>query len=110
MELRDVQSRLTAARLYAGGIDGDVGPLTRDAVQAFLLQHDVRNFDPWPGARRVLAEQQLICCLDGFGIERLRLKSPTLGGHPLGARRDALSLTPSAIYEHQFWDHPQRVL
>jgi hypothetical protein len=55
MELRDVQSRLAAAHLYAGKVDGDIGGLIRDAVQAYLLQQGVRNFDAWPIARRVLA-------------------------------------------------------
>lgn len=68
MQLRDVQSRLAAAHLYAGEVDGDIGRLTRDAVQAFLLQEGVRNFDPWPVARRVLAAQQLICRKDGIEV------------------------------------------
>jgi hypothetical protein len=61
MNLRDVQSRLAAAHLYSGQVDGDLGALTRDAVQAFLLQQGLRNFEPWPTARRLVAAQQLIC-------------------------------------------------
>lgn len=67
MNLRDVQSRLSAAHLYSGAIDGDLGALTRDAVQAFLLQQGVRNFESWPDARRLVAAQQLVC--RGLGIE-----------------------------------------
>jgi peptidoglycan hydrolase-like protein with peptidoglycan-binding domain len=66
MDLRDVQSRLVAAHLYDGKVDGDLGPQTRAAISAFLAQQGVKNFDAWPSARRQLAAQQLVCKLAGI--------------------------------------------
>lgn len=66
MELRDVQSRLAAARLYDGTVDGLLGGLTKAAVKAFLLQQGVDGFDAWPFDRRLVAAKQLICRIDGI--------------------------------------------
>ena len=68
MDVRDLQSRLKAAQLYDGGVDGAVGGLTRDAIQALLLQQAVRKFDLWPIARRIIAAQQLLCRIDGIEV------------------------------------------
>lgn len=68
MDLRDVQSRLLAAHLYDGKVDGDLGPKTRAAIPAFLLQQGVKGFDPWSIARRLVAAQQLLCRLDGIEV------------------------------------------
>lgn len=68
MDLRDVQSRLKAAHLYDGAVDGLLGGLTKAAVKAFLLQQSVANFDPWPIQRRVNAAMQLICRIDGIEV------------------------------------------
>lgn len=66
MDLRDLQSRLAAAHLYSGQIDGDAGRLTRAAVDGFLLAQGVRSFDSWTVTRRQLAAKQLVCRLDGI--------------------------------------------
>jgi hypothetical protein len=66
MDLRDVQSRLSAAQLYEGKVDGDLGPLTKAALKAFLMQQGVDGFDGWPVSRRLVAAQQLICRIDGI--------------------------------------------
>lgn len=71
MDLRDVQSRLKAARLYDGDVDGLLGGLTNAAVKAFLLQQSVPGFDPWPIQRRVNAATQLICRIDGIEVGSL---------------------------------------
>lgn len=71
MDLRDVQSRLLAARLYEGKVDGDLGNLTKAAVKAFLLQQGVGGFDAWPIARRLVAAQQLICRIDGIEVGKI---------------------------------------
>lgn len=68
MFIRDLQSRLAAAHLYTGEIDGDAGRLTTTAIDAFLLQQGVRDFADWTSARRMLAAQQLICRLDGIEV------------------------------------------
>jgi peptidoglycan hydrolase-like protein with peptidoglycan-binding domain len=68
MDLRDVQSRLKAAQLYDGTVDGLLGNLTKAAVKAFLLQQSVPNFDAWPVQRRVNAAMQLICRIDGIEV------------------------------------------
>lgn len=68
MDLRDVQSRLAAAHLYDGDVDGLVGNLTKAAVKAFLLQQGVRDLDYWPLERRLLAARQLICRIDGIEV------------------------------------------
>lgn len=66
MNLRDVQSRLLAAGLYEGQVDGDIGGLTKAAVKAFLLQQNLAGFDGWAIERRLIAAQQLICRIDGI--------------------------------------------
>lgn len=71
MDLRDVQSRLAAAHLYEGRVDGDLGPLTKAALKAFLLQQGVTGFDPWPIAQRLVAAQQLICRIDGIEVGKI---------------------------------------
>lgn len=68
MNLRDVQSRLAAAHLYSGKVDGDMGPLTRAALQAFLLQQAVKGFESWSADRRLVACEQLICRVDGIEV------------------------------------------
>lgn len=71
MDIRDLQSRLAAAHLYGGAIDGNVGDKTRAAVLAFLLQQSVDGFDPWPIARRLVAVQQLLCRIDGIEVGKV---------------------------------------
>jgi peptidoglycan hydrolase-like protein with peptidoglycan-binding domain len=66
MDVRDVQSRLAAARLYDGKVDGVLGNLTRAAIKALLLQQGVDGFEMWPPARRLVAAQQLICRIGGI--------------------------------------------
>lgn len=68
MDIRDLQSRLKAAQLYDGAVDGTVGGLTRAAIQALLLQQAVRKFDVWPIGRRIIAAQQLLCRIDGIEV------------------------------------------
>lgn len=68
MELRDVQSRLAAAHLYSGKVDGDLGRLTKAALQAFLLQQAVKGFESWSTDRRLVACEQLICRVDGIEV------------------------------------------
>lgn len=87
MDLRDVQSRLAAARLYEGKVDGDLGNLTKAAVKAFLLQQGVGGFDPWSIARRLVAAQQLICRIDGIEVGRI----------------DGL-VGPQTLYAIEVWD------
>jgi hypothetical protein len=65
MNLRDVQARLAAVHLYAGDIDGDPGPKSRAAIDAFLAQQGVVSVG-WSSARRLIAAQQLVCKLDGI--------------------------------------------
>ncbi|MDA9511156.1 hypothetical protein XI09_42200 [Bradyrhizobium sp. CCBAU 11386] len=71
MDLRDVQSRLAAAHLYDGAVDGVLGGLTKAAIKAFLLQQGVDGFDMWPIARRLVAAQQLICRIGGIEAGRI---------------------------------------
>lgn len=71
MDLRDVQSRLKAAHLYDGDVDGLAGGLTKAAVKAFLLQQAVDNFDAWPLDRRIVAAEQLLCRIDGIEVGKV---------------------------------------
>lgn len=71
MNVLDVQSRLAAARLYDGKVDGDIGDLTKAAIKAFLLQQGVDGFDMWSPGRRLVAAQQLICRIDGIETGRI---------------------------------------
>lgn len=71
MDLRDVQSRLTAAHLYDGKVDGDLGSLTKAAVKAFLLQQGVDGIEAWPIGRRLVAVQQLICRVEGIEVGKI---------------------------------------
>lgn len=66
MDLGSVQSRLAAAHLYDGDVDGLLGGLTKAAIKAFLLQQNVDAFELWPIERRMVAAQQLICRIDGI--------------------------------------------
>lgn len=68
MDLRDVQSRLKAAHLYDGDVDGLLGNLSKAAIKAFLLQQAVQGFDAWPIQRRINAAMQLICRIDGIEV------------------------------------------
>lgn len=68
MDLKDVQTRLTTIRLYEGKIDNDLGPLTKAAVNAFLMQQGVKNFDHWSIDRRLNAAKQLICRIDNIEV------------------------------------------
>lgn len=71
MDLWDVQRRLAAAHLYDGEVDGDLGPKTKAALKAFLLQQGVDGFDAWPVARRLVAAQQLICRIDLIEVGKI---------------------------------------
>lgn len=84
MDLRDVQSRLKAAHLYDGDVDGMVGGLTKAAVKAFLLQQNVQDFDPWPIDRRLIAAQQLLCRIDGIEVGPVDGRSGTQSRYAFG--------------------------
>lgn len=71
MDLRDVQSRLVAAHLYSGQVDGDLGPKTRTAIDSLLMQQAVANFGGWLTPRRVVAAQQVICRIEGIEIGKI---------------------------------------
>lgn len=68
MDIRDLQSRLKAAQLYEGAVDGAIGGLSRAAIDALLLQQSVKRFELWPIGRRILAAQQLLCRIDGIEV------------------------------------------
>lgn len=53
-----LQKRLKNARLYTGEIDGDVGPLTRRAINKYLDQNRI-NTDGWSNSRKEIAAEQL---------------------------------------------------
>ncbi len=71
MDLRELQARLTAARLYADKIDGIAGKDTRAALEALLLQQKVEKFGGWSTARRVIAGLQLLCRIDGIEVGKI---------------------------------------
>lgn len=71
MDLRELQSRLAAVRLYAGEIDGEYGSKTRNAIEAFFLQQKVGSFKSWSQNRRVIAGQQLLCRIDGIEVGKI---------------------------------------
>jgi hypothetical protein len=73
MDLREVQSRLAAARLYGGGVDGHYGPKTAAAIEALFLARPyiaggADAWRGWPPERRVTAAAQLFCLADGIEV------------------------------------------
>jgi hypothetical protein len=70
MDLREVQSRLAAAGLYGGPVDGAYGARTAAAIEAFFLARPYAKdgWRSWPPARRVVAAAQLFCMLDGIEV------------------------------------------
>ncbi|MEH2591213.1 peptidoglycan-binding domain-containing protein [Bradyrhizobium sp. AZCC 1721] len=86
MDFCDLQSRLAAAHLYDGAVDGLLGGLTKAAIKAFLLQQGVDGFDRWP-IGRLVAAQQLICRIDGIETGKI----------------DGLA-GPQTKYAFQVWD------
>jgi hypothetical protein len=73
MKLHEVQSRLAAARLYRGAIDGRYGPKTAAAVESLFhvrpyLSGDAGAWRAWPAERRITAAAQLFCLEDGIEV------------------------------------------
>jgi hypothetical protein len=73
MDLHAVQSRLAAAQLYGGAVDGRYGPKTAAAIEALFLARPYfsSGADAWHGwsaERRVVAAAQLFCLEDGIEV------------------------------------------
>jgi lysozyme family protein len=65
LDLEELQRRLGAIPLYPPAqVDGDYGPLTQAAIQAFLVQQGVPDGTRWRGQRLVIAGAQALCRLD----------------------------------------------
>lgn len=65
MELRDIQRLMAAAGYYAGGLDGDFGPKSEEAVQK-LLERNKPEALKWTKARQRVAAAQVILNAAGF--------------------------------------------
>lgn len=63
---RDIQRLLTAVGYYNGGLDGDFGPKSREAVTKLLTKHEKKALD-WPFERQKIAAVQIV--LDKAGYE-----------------------------------------
>jgi len=69
LDLAELQRRLSAVPLYPPDqIDGDYGPRTQAAIQAFLVQQDVPDAMRWRGQRLVIAGAQALCRLDKIDV------------------------------------------
>lgn len=68
MEHQELQRRLSAAGFYRGRIDGELGPLSMQAITAFLHHGHVAVPASWSQARRVLAAMQLVCRDEGIEV------------------------------------------
>jgi len=67
LDLEELQRRLGAIPLYPPAqVDGDYGPLTQAAIQAFLVQQGMADGTRWRGQRLVIAGAQALCRLDGI--------------------------------------------
>ena len=67
LDLKELQRRLSTIPLYPpAAIDGDYGPKSQAALQAFLLQQGVGDAPRWRGRRLVVAGAQALCTLDGI--------------------------------------------
>lgn len=62
MTTKELQSYLKSLQLYTDRIDGDPGPKTAAAIEAFFMkEHLPRDtFRNWPLARRLVAAEQLV--------------------------------------------------
>jgi peptidoglycan hydrolase-like protein with peptidoglycan-binding domain len=71
MNLIDIQTELKSRGLYGGAVDGDFGRLTDAAVEAFLLNKRVDNFDTWGNSRQLIAVQQAIAADRGIEVGKI---------------------------------------
>lgn len=68
MDDRELQRRLQGLGLYAGPLDGAIGPLSLTAINAYLNFGQVAVPQSWPKARRILAAKQLLCRDEGIEV------------------------------------------
>ena len=65
MDPRDIQRLLKASGYYAGGIDGDFGPKSREAVEK-VLQRNKPEALKWSAKRQRVAAAQIILTAAGY--------------------------------------------
>lgn len=68
MDTVTLQKALKAQKLYAGALDGDAGPITKDAVDALLEREHVTGWKGWQYPRRELAAKQVMCRLKSIDV------------------------------------------
>jgi peptidoglycan hydrolase-like protein with peptidoglycan-binding domain len=68
MENIELQRRLKDLDFYRGPIDGKIGPLSMQAIAAFLNNGRVVVPEAWSKERRVLAAKQLVCRRDNIEV------------------------------------------
>lgn len=68
MNLFDVQTELAARALYTARVDGMFGTKTDQAIEAFLLNQRVKDFDRWGNDRQVVAAKQAIARERGIEV------------------------------------------
>lgn len=69
MNVSDGQRLLAAAGYYSGGIDGKIGPKTKEAVRKIIEWNALdikRDFSTWGDMRRLIAASQMILNHAGF--------------------------------------------
>lgn len=91
---RSLQRALAAARLYAGAIDGDVGPATKAAIHALVVQRrGSAAVAGWTAARlRIAAEQAIL---------------QDIGFYPKSSKVDGL-VGPNTRDAWERWQNAQR--
>jgi lysozyme family protein len=69
LDLREIQLRLSTIPFYPpGDVDGDYGPLSQAAIQAFLLHQGEAAAAGWRGERLIIAGAQALCRLDKIDV------------------------------------------
>lgn len=68
IELREIQRRLRAMKLYADEIDNDFGPNTRTAILALFMNQGVKGTSNWTELRLIIGAGQLLCRMEGIEV------------------------------------------
>lgn len=67
LDLKELQRRLSTVTFYApADIDGEYGPKSQGAVQAYLVQQGVAGAQSWRGQRLIIAGAQALCRMDNI--------------------------------------------
>lgn len=111
MNLQDVQTELKAMGLYTRAIDGDYGPRTDDAIEAFLANQRVKDAETWPNSRQLIAAEQALARMRGIEVGEIDGRIGPLSRHAFEVydARKANGWKPVAAIE-TWRDAPQPIV